>query len=606
MNYEVIGMGMYRRDDEGNAEQMSNFVAEITEETHFVDGTETTKTELTIEGSYAVQVGDPPKDEVRSFKPAVINATEFASMGWVMPLWGVKAVIRPGTSIKDDLRAAIQIRSKPKVRTIYKHTGWARISEKRNGYLHAGGAITSSGNEPSVNVALPPEMMLYDLRTEVKPAEAVAATLDLMKLGPPEIMYPILAATLTPLFGPVDFAAHVTGRTGTYKSEVMSLFQSHYGPGMDARHLPGSWSSTGNALEAQAYIAKNAAFVVDDFIPSGTSWQVRQFQSTADKIIRAQGNQAGRARLTDVSSLQTTLYPRGIVLSTGEDTPEGHSVRARMLIMELSPGDITPERLTAAQANRHKYVGTVAALAQVLAARTELMHQIVARTAEWRTFLQTVGHSRTPAMLGRLIATLELFLTLALEQKWIGKAEHKKHTLAGTNAIKAIGETQARFLEEMDPVDTFLAAIRQVVGTGGGHFRTLAGGIPKFAGQLGWTELRDDNGGDGNPGQFKSRGPTLGWVIPRDNELLLDITAGYNIVKKAAGNDLSFTKQTMLKRLKEAGTLTRSDETRERNTVRVTAEGHTRTAIALVLSDVLDTTEAKAKADAGKEEQIDE
>lgn len=585
MSYEVLGTKMYRSDDEGNLEQMCNFVAEIVEETHYVDGTDETRTELVIDGHYTVIVGDPPKEEVRSFKRATVPAESFAGMAWVMPNWGVQAVIQPGTSMKDDLRAAIQLRSKPKIRTIYRHTGWAQISDRRPGFLHAGGAITKNGNDKTVSVQLPPEMAFYNLTTEVKPQDAFAATLALVELGPPEVMYPLLAATLAPLYGPVDFAAHVTGRTGTYKSEVMSLFQSHYGPGMDARHLPGSWSSTGNALEAQAFIAKNVAFVVDDFIPNGTSWQVRQFQATADKLIRAQGNQAGRARLTDVSSLQTTLYPRGIVLSTGEDTPEGHSVRARMLIMELAPGDVTPEALTKAQARRHLYSGTVAALVQLLAGRPEVFALKDAKTAEWRKFLQAVGHSRTPAMLGRLLATLECTLDLALEQKWIDKATHKKHHLAGTKAIKAIGEQQVHFLEEQDPAEAFIAAIRQVVGTGGGHFRLTSGGVPKFATQLGWSEERDD---EDNPTSFKSRGPLIGWVIPKDDELFLDMTAGYNIVKKAAGQEVTFTKQTMLKRLKEAGKMSRADETRQRNTVRINAEGHQRTVIALNLAEVLD------------------
>ncbi len=593
MNYEIIGTSTYRKDGEGDLELMANFVAEIAEETHYVDGTENTRTDLTIHGQYTVMVGPEgqEKEEVRSFKPATIRAEEFAGMAWVMPAWGVQAVIRPGTSMKDDLRACIQLRSRPKIRTIYRHTGWAKISEQRTGYLHAGGAITKTGNDRTVSVQLPPEMSFYNLTTDVKPEEAVAATLELSKLGPHEVMYPLIAATLAPLFGPVDFAAHVTGRTGTYKSEVMSLFQSHYGPAMDARHLPGSWSSTGNALEAQAFIAKNAAFVIDDFIPHGTSWQVRAFQATADKIIRAQGNQAGRARLTDVSSLQTTLYPRGIVLSTGEDTPEGHSVRARMLIMELSPGDVTPEALTKAQANRQKYVGTVAALAQVLAGRPELFPLMISRTAEWRKFLQAVGHSRTPAMLGRLLATLEIFLNIALEQKWIDRGTHKRHHLDGVRAIKAIGEKQARFLEEQDPVDTFIAAIRQVVATGGGHFRTLAGGVPKFATMLGWSEERSD---EDDPISFKSRGPVIGWVVTKDNEMLLDMTAGYNVVRKAAGAEITFTKQTMLKRIKEAGKLSRNEENRERNTVRVQAEGNTRTVLALILSEVLEQPKEEA------------
>jgi hypothetical protein len=46
--------------------------------------------------------------------------------------------------------------------------------------------------------------------------------------------------------------------TGRFKSEAAALAQQHFGAGLDARHLPANWSSTGNALEALAFTAKDA------------------------------------------------------------------------------------------------------------------------------------------------------------------------------------------------------------------------------------------------------------------------------------------------------------------------------------------------------------
>ncbi len=37
------------------------------------------------------------------------------------------------------------------------------------------------------------------------------------------------------------------------KSELSALVQQHWGAGLTARNLPGSWSGTGNALESLAY-----------------------------------------------------------------------------------------------------------------------------------------------------------------------------------------------------------------------------------------------------------------------------------------------------------------------------------------------------------------
>lgn len=582
MQYEAMEGVFLRVTAEGEREVMSAFEAYIIEEIRYVDGKNT---------DVWFRIGGKRKegDKFIELPQIEIRSAEFTSMSWVLPSWGTKAIVFPGFSIKDDLRTAIQMLSKPKETTIYRHLGWTVVGGKR-AYLHAGGAITRNGNVKTVKVEMPKEMERYDLTTDVDASEGVIATMDLVDLGPTNIMWTLLAATFSPLFGPVDFGTQLTGRTGTYKSEVMSLFQSHYGTGMDARHLPGSWSSTPNALEAQAYMAKNAPFVIDDFVPTGSAWQQRAYQQTADKIIRAQGNQAGRARLTDLSSLQTTMYPRGIVMSTGEDTPEGHSVRARMMIMELSPGDITSERLTKAQKNRHLYTATTVGLIKYLA---ENEIDINPQAEELRDKYIEVGHSRTPSMLGKLIAVAWAFLDWTAYEGFTTQANADSLKKEAEKAIVATAERQEYFLEAADPVEVFKTVVRQIFAAGLGHVRTLSSGIPKSPTMLGWTE----EGGNEDMPTFKSHGPCIGWASWDKEELYIDVTSGLPLIKKVAHGELNQTKQTLMKRLKEAGILTRTDEARQRNTVRITVDGNARQVLSLNIHEVLETQETPGDGD---------
>lgn len=578
MSYETRANCTYRVDEEtGERTMLANFTATIEEEIRIVDG-RNNETILIISGKQTREGKDFDLPAIK------VQASQFAGMAWVMQNWGVRAIVQPGGSIKEDLRTQIQQSSEPKVQTIYRHTGWTVINGER-AYLHAGGAITRKGNDPSVKVELPQELSNYNLAGEINTKEAVRATLALLEVGPKNVMWPMLAATLAPLWGPVDFAMHLTGRTGTYKSEIVSLFQSHYGSRMDARHLPGSWSSTANALEAQSFLAANAAFVIDDFVPSGTSWQVRSYQTTADKVIRSQGNQSGRARLTDTTNLQSAMFPRGIVISTGEDTPEGHSVRARMMIMELSPGDIDLKKLTAAQAKRAMLPGTTVGLIKQLAECEDCLDSDV---NEVRAEHIGIGHTRTPGMMARLLVTADRFLIWATKMKFISGAEEKRLFAEAEEAITRAAGEQITFLENADPVDIFCATIRSMLQAGQGHIRTLNGGIPKKPTMLGWTTV-------GTPGEdiptYKSHGPTIGWIDWNKGEVYIDATGGYNTIRKVAGPELALTKQTMMKRLKDAGTLTRVDDARQRNTVRITAENHPRQVLSLSITQVLDTQE---------------
>jgi hypothetical protein len=323
---------------------LGNFSARITEERLRDDGVEQTF-KLVLEGK--LQSGLP-------LPPVEVTASQFATMTWPVSEWGSRAVVYAGQGTKDHLRTAIQMLSGavPR-RTTYMHLGWREI-EGHMVYLHAGGMIAPTAPATPVNTEVETAGVLQRYVLPDPPSgeelkQAVRASLTTLDLAPDSITVSLLGATYRAPLGGVDFGVHLAGQTGEGKSELCATMQQHYGAGLDARHLPGSWSSTANSLEGLAFAAKDAVTVVDDFAPSGTSHDVARHHGTAERLLRAQGNNSARGRMRADGTLRPDKPPRSLVLSTGEDIPRGHSIKARMLILELEPGALNWKRLTEAQ-----------------------------------------------------------------------------------------------------------------------------------------------------------------------------------------------------------------------------------------------------------------
>jgi len=563
---------------EKDGELITNFTAQILKETRYTDGLNT-KTKLTITGTH----------RGNKLPTITIDSDKFQSMSWVLSQWGTTTVIAPTQNAERDTRAAIQLNSEPEKETIYTHTGWTR-SEKDDIYLTGGGALTKKRFNRDIRVELPPELSNYRIKPVSDPRAAIRASLTLTTIAPKPIAWTLVTATMRPPLERTDYALHISGRTGTFKSEITSLMQSHYGPEMDARNLPGSWSSTGNAIEAQAYRIKDGLYVLDDFVPFGTGYQVRQLQKTADSIMRGAGNQAGRARLRDTSDFQQTMYPRGLIMSSGEDIPVGQSIRARMMILDLTPGDINTKILTASQAKRTMYQHTTAAWIQYIARdKKNIITKHRKRAKELMIKHTGIGHARTPAMLGDLIATLEEFIEFCYDAKAINRETATRLISQGTDALINTAKDQERHLTETDPAELYATTLLIAMQTGYAHVRTVQGGIPENGSDLGWTS----KAGVGELPTWTHHGQQIGWYCPERNELLVEQNIAFPIVTKTARGQLTISKNTMTKRLKDAGFLTRTDPSRDRNTVRVQCEGRVRNVIALDYARLTKTQETQ-------------
>jgi hypothetical protein len=568
----------YRKDSDGS-EQIANFTARITRETTITDGINTVVM-LTLSG----------KQDDASLPDITISTEKFIAMNWPLASWGVRCIIPPGGSNKEDMRHAIQSQSKPVSETIYQHTGWV-TADNKPAYLHGGGAITAQGNTTAVKVDLPPDLNRFVLPkiSEADKIPAIRALIETLHLAPPRITWPLLAATVAPPLEGIDFGMHITGRTGAKKSELASIYQSAYGAGMDARHLPCSWSSTANALEAQTYRTKDALVVIDDYVPIGGRMHALAMAQKADQVFRGLGNQQGRSRLTDASSLQRTMYPRGLVLSTGEDTPEGHSVRGRMLILELTPNDVDLPALSKSQSQRPLFSQAMAHwityIARYKAKITETMSH---DRPAFRDMYLGIGHARTPAIIAELLLATEAFLLFAQEAGAITALQRAAGMTQAKAAIVEAARKQDEYLTDVDPCQQWVNAIRNMLASQLVHVDAMKGGIPLQAESLGWTAEHVS----GQITTYKSHGKLIGWADWDQDALYIDAGIGYEIVAAKAKTPL--TKATMFKRLKEGGHLQKVNDAQQRNTVRVTCDNRPRTVLALSLALVLDTAEAPA------------
>jgi hypothetical protein len=179
-------------------------------------------------------------------------------------------------------------------------------------------------------------------------------------LAPDPVAFSHLAMTYRAAIDSPEFSGWLSGPTGAQKSKLAALCQQHYGAEMIRVRLPGNWASTDNALEGMAFVAKDALFVIDDFAPPTSRADGDRQHRVAERLIRGQGNHAGRQRMRQDGTLRPPKPPRGPILATGEDIPRAHSIAARLWAVEVRKGEVNKVRLTRWRRLNRNYEHTLA------------------------------------------------------------------------------------------------------------------------------------------------------------------------------------------------------------------------------------------------------
>jgi hypothetical protein len=352
---------------------------------------------------------------------------------------------------------------------------------------------------------------------------------------------------------------------------------------MDATALPGHFGSTGNALEELAFMARDTMLVVDDFV---TLEGVRDgyLQHVAERLFRATGNHQGRGRLAGQGRLATPRPPRALVLATGEEVPQGRSLRARLLVVELRAGEVDRPILSQCQSaaqNGELATAMAAFLSWIAPQHEELQQRLRTRVWELRSrALPRASHARLPTTLAELEGGWEIWLQFALKAGAINGEEQVEFARRGGNALAEVGILQVSYQLTSDPPRRFLALLHAALAGGHAHLADRMGGVPKAASQWGRGHKATGRTAIGY-------GPCIGWIT--GNDLYLDSAASYQAAQRAAGVDrLTLSEQTLRRQLHQRGLLASIDVGRQTLLVRRTLEGSPRHVLHLRVSDLME------------------
>lgn len=573
------GEGPYRFEHGGiwyspNAEtdrQLANFEARIVAEIRRDDGVES-RVYLDIEAEHG--------NAVRRFS---LPAAQFAGMNWVTEQLGASGAVFPGMATKDHCRFAIQMLSGAiERRREFAHTGWAEIDGTRF-YLTATGGIGAEGLRADLSVHLEGSLTGYALPEP--PAgdalkAALRASLAMLDVAPLEITMPVYGAIWRAVLSDCDYSVFVAGQTGEGKSALTALAAQHYGPEIarDGKRFAGNFEATANALEAQAFTAKDALFVADDYNPAaaGSSHDRARYERTAERLFRGAANKAGRGRMRADTSLSAAKYSRALVLASGEDIPRGHSLRSRMLITELPRGSMDWGALTACQrdAEAGTYAQALAGYVQWLAAHPEQFDRLPVLRTKLRDTVAGIGsHKRTPSTVADMAASFRIFLDFATDIGALTADEAHALFERGYRALLAVARQQDEHQAHSEPSARYRELLVSLVASGGAHLATPFGDVPANAKAWGWRRNETADGSD----RWQPMGPRIGWLD--DAAVYLEPGASYAAAQRLAqqgGESLAVSEVRLWKTLNERGLLLSTEPARRSLKVRRTVEGASR------------------------------
>jgi hypothetical protein len=538
---------------------LANFTAQIVGEVVRDDGAEK-QTFLSVEGRL---------DTGRALERIEVPSSQFAGLGWIISQWGPGAVVFAGNGIKDHLRVALQLLSEsPPRRVIYGHTGWRQI-EDRWCYLHTGGAIGAEGPVPGIEVDPGGKLQGFALPNPPEGEalrEAIHASLGLLSVATDEVAVPLFLACYRAPLGPSPFGIHIAGRTGNGKSVIQGLAQAHWGMGFDHQSIPGNWQSTKTALEVLTFAAKDAVLCVDDFAPDGSKQDQARLQGVMAHLFRTVGNGSSRDRCTDSATLRPSRSPRGLVISSGEDLPAGHSIRARVLILETEPGMMKWDEVTKlqTQAKTGALASAMAGYLRWLAPQVgALPRGLSDRLGELRGMFQA-SHKRTTDQAVQLLMGGEFFLRFAQAVGALNESQARSLEARFRKALGTVAESQTEAQAASDPVRRFLS--------GRAHLEGTADRKPEHAERLGWSRQTG-----APPDELYPKGRCIGWEDAGKGLLYLEPAACYAEVQLFAGSEgdsLPVTKGTLWKRLREKGLIEIEEANRYPKKVPGRGQGH--------------------------------
>ena len=410
--------------------------------------------------------------------------------------------------------------------------------------------------------------------------EAIRASMTLLQAAPalPELGHAALACVFrapTYTMARIDLSVFLSGPTGAFKSELAAAMQAHFGE-FSARDFCANWEDTVTDIEMKASHAKDAIFGIDDFKPVGGKSGVDKLHAKADRIIRGAGNQSGRGRRNANLEARPTYHPRGLLVATGEDLPRGESLRGRMVIIEVKPGDISAKAISSLQhaAASGQLALTMTGFVRWLAPRMEELQRTLPeairayRTREDFAF----HHARGNDNFGNLMEGLRLFADYAVDIGAISEPERASLLSEGEMRLSRLMDAQMAYLKDADEVDRFLSLLRAAFNMGRTHLSDhLTNQVPDDnPSYWGWREKPNVDEHRTEITCMEPRGDRIGWL--GESAIYLDSDAAFTAAQRLAheqGQGFDITQRTLWKRMKDRGLLLLQESGKEEERLKV-------------------------------------
>ena len=520
------------------------------------------------------------------FPAKTVPVVDFASIRNLLAQWGTRLIVEPGAGTEDSLRHSAQLlgRDAPRI-TRYHHTGWRKIGDRRV-FLHAGKAIGSGGEQVEMAEGSKAFSQYRFPDGEMDVAEAVRASIGLIKVGPATITIPLLAmcytSVLLELFRQagvsVGFSLFLVGKSGTFKSTVAALFLCHFGD-FSKDNLPGSFMSTANSLERLANTLKDLLLVVDDRYPTDNAKEQDAMTGTLLRMVRAVSNKSGRNRCNPDGSLRASYPPRGLIIFTSELSVPGLSTNARGLELQFGAGQIDTAVLSQHQAQSGKLAYAMRFFLEDVAVNFDATVEWIGREyPEARElFSSGVEHKQLPEHLAALYVGLRAFLVFAEKIGAIDADGAEVIRQEAQLVLAGLGQHQSGEVRNEDVIELMEAILGELFGSRQAYMKGIDGGAPPRAGQLGW-QIQDED-----CPVAPDRATFLGWA-DEDRYLFLPDIMYSELVRFMANQRRRFPldQKALERRLRDAGRLITSNrQKRHYNRLRIRCEGEPRRVLAI-------------------------
>ena len=494
-----------------------------------------------------------------------VPSEDFSSMRWVLEKLGPTAVIDPGPNARDHARAAIQLLSGsvPEKR-VYVHTGWRAVNGAQV-FLHGGGAVGASGVETDLRSEGLGRYILPAEAGDVR--EATKVSLGLLDVAHPRVAYPAFAAVYrAPLSHhiPPTVMEHWVGDSGAFKSTLAAAILGHYGSFSSKEDLPARWGFTDTIIEKTTFLAKDVLLVVDDLNPEAVRASREELAKRFSRIIGAIGDRTGRRRATATLKTRLEYFPRGFVISTGEQIPPLPTSRAaRILPVPFEKGMVPIEKLTQFQSQlgglptaMRGYIEYLRDDFDSLGARLQEKHE---RTREL-VRSSSDPHARLAENISHIYLGLDMGMEFAVTVGAITEKEADGHRDCGLNVLIELTNQHGKSLLDDRPVEAFLSAIREGLASG-----------------RAWLAPRSN--GDEAVGHDKPGSEKLGWVDGEGVYLLPDTAFRFAMGRLDYRGGVHISQRQLKKMLDQEGYLLTNPSEQARLEANRWCEGATRRVI---------------------------